>query len=190
MLNNYEEKIAGTQEIFDQISRSLLGELQNKELHKVEEVLFQSLLKLGLSFLNEYVEKKGTGKNLKDDLPYHKLENWNYISIFGDMGIPNAYFWEKGSKGESPIKKELNLPKQHFSYLLQKWIQMFCVEISHDKSRKNIKEILGIDIWSGQTESINSFASDSADSFYQKREKRTVKRKCQQLLQFMELSAT
>ena len=58
MLNNYETKIAGTQEIFEQISRSLLGELQNKELHEVEEVLFQSLLKLGLSFLNEYVEKK------------------------------------------------------------------------------------------------------------------------------------
>ena len=82
MLNNYETKIAGTQEIFDQISRSLLGGLQNKELHEVEEVLFQSLLKLGLSLLNEYVEKKGTGKKLKTDLPYHKLENWNYISIF------------------------------------------------------------------------------------------------------------
>ena len=40
MLNNYETKIAGTQEIFDQISRSLLGELQNKELHEVEEVIF------------------------------------------------------------------------------------------------------------------------------------------------------
>jgi len=170
MLNNYEEKIAGAQEVFDQISRSLSGELQNKELHEVEEVLFQSLLKLGLSFLNEYIEKKGTGKNLKADLPYHKLENWKYISIFGDMEIPNAYFWEKGSKGESPIKKELNLPKQHFSYLLQKWTQMFCVDISHEKSRKNIKEILGIDIWSGQTESINSSASDSVDSFYQNRE--------------------
>lgn len=48
MLNNYESKIAGTQEIFDQISKSLLGELQDKELHEVEEVLFHSLLKLGV----------------------------------------------------------------------------------------------------------------------------------------------
>ena len=47
---------------------------------------------------------------------------------------------------------------------------MFCVDISHEKSRKNIKEILGIDIWSGQTESINSSAADSVDSFYQNRE--------------------
>ena len=170
MLNNYEAKIAGTQEIFDQISRSLVGELQDKELHEVEEVLFQSLLDLGLSFLNAYIEKKGTGKNLETDLPYHKLETWKYISIFGDMEIPNAYFWEKGYKGVSPIKEELNLPKQHFSYLLQKWTQMLCVDISHEKSRKNIKEILGIDIWSGQTESINSSASSSVDSFYQNRE--------------------
>ncbi len=111
-------------------------------MHEVEEVLFQSLLKLGLSLLNEYVEKKGTGKNLKADLPYHKLENWNYI--FGDMEIPNAYFWEKGSKGESPIKKELNLPKQHFSYLLLKWTQMSCCcievngkELHHNYFRNN-----------------------------------------------------
>lgn len=170
MLNNYKSKIAGTQEIFEQISRSLAGELQNKELHEVEEVLFQSLLKLGLSFLNEFIDKKGTGKDLKADLPYHKTETWKYISVFGDMEIPNAYFWKKGSKGESPIKKELNLPNQHFSYLLQKWTQMFCVDISHEKSRKNIKEILGVDIWSGQTESINSSASESVDSFYQNRE--------------------
>ncbi|MCF6334149.1 MAG: hypothetical protein L3J12_00205, partial [Spirochaetales bacterium] len=131
MLNNYETKIAGTQEIFNQISRSLLGELQDKELHEVEEVLFRSLLELGLSFLNAYIEKKGTGKNLEVNLPYHKLETWNYISIFGDMEIPNAYFWKKGYRGESPIKEELNLPKQHFSYLLQKWTQMLCVDISH-----------------------------------------------------------
>ena len=47
---------------------------------------------------------------------------------------------------------------------------MFCVDISHEKSRKNIKEILGIDIWSGQTESINSSAAGSVDSFYKNRE--------------------
>ena len=170
MLSNYESKMTGAQEIFNKISRSLVGELQDKELHEVEETLFRSLLELGLSFLNAYIDEKGTGKSLEANLPYHKLETWNYISIFGDMEIPNAYFWKKGYKGESPIKKELNLPKQHFSYLLQKWTQMLCVDISHEKSRKNIKEILGIDIWSGQTESINSSAASSVDPFYKNRE--------------------
>ena len=170
MLSNYESKVAGAQEIFNKITSSLLGELQDKEVHEVEEILFRSVLELGLSFLKAYVKEKGTGQNHKATLPYHKIEKWNYISIFGDMEIPNAYFWEKGCKGISPMKEELNLPKQHFSYLLQKWTQMFCVDISHEKSRKNIKEILGIDIWSGQTESINSSASISVDSFYQDRQ--------------------
>lgn len=172
MLNNYEAKIAGAQEIFDKISRNLLGEMQEKELHEVEETLFRSLLEMGLSFLNAYIEEKGTGKNHETNLPYHKLETWKYISIFGDMEIPNAYFWEKGNKGESPIKKELNLPKSHFSYVLQKWSQMLCVDISYEKARQNLKEILHVDIWSGQTESINSAASESVDAFYKNRETR------------------
>ena len=171
MLGNYEEKIAGAQEIFNQILISVLGELQNKEIHEVEEELFRSILKLGHSLLAAFLKKKGSGKDYKTDLPYHKAENWNYISVFGDLEISNAYFWEKGNNGISPIKKELHLPKQHFSYLLQKWTQMFCVDISHEKSRRNLKEIFGIDIWSGQMESINKSASKSVDSFYQKRKK-------------------
>ena len=51
MLGNYEEKIAGAQEIFNQILISVLGELQNKEIHEVEEELFRSILKLGHSLV-------------------------------------------------------------------------------------------------------------------------------------------
>jgi hypothetical protein len=169
MLSNYEENITSAQEVFNQILKSVSGELQNKEIHEVEEELFRAVLKIGHSLLGAFLEKKGSGKNMRTDLPYHKSENWNYISIFGDLKISNAYFWEKGNEGISPIKKELNLPKQHFSYLLQKWTQMFSVDISHEKSRKNIKEILGVDIWSGQMESINNSASKSVDDFYQNR---------------------
>ena len=181
MLSNYEEKIADAQEFFSQILKSVSGELQNKEIHEVEEELFRSVLKIGHSFLSAYLEKKGNGKDIKTNIPYHKLEKWNYISIFGDLEISNAYFWDKGKKGNkenkgiSPIKKELNIPKQHFSYLLQKWTQMLCVDISHEKSRKNIKEFLGIDIWSGQMESINKSASESVDIFYQNREQKEQK---------------
>lgn len=170
MLGNYEGKIAGAQEIFNQILKSVSGELQNKEIHEVEEELFRSVLKIGHSLLGAFLEKKGSGKDYKTDFSYHKTENWNYFSVFGDLEISNAYFWEKGNEGISPIKKELNLPKQHFSYLLQKWTQMFCVDISHEKARNNMKEIFGIDIWSGQMESINKSASKSVDSFYRKRE--------------------
>jgi|LGVE01.1.fsa_nt_gb hypothetical protein len=175
MLGNYEEKIASAQEVFDQILKSVSGELQNKEIHEVEEELFRTVMKLGHSLLGAFIEKKGSGKDSKTDIPYHKLENWNYISIFGDLEISNAYFWEKGNKGISPIKKDLNLPKQHFSYLLQKWTQMFCVDISHEKSRKNLKEIFGIDIWSGQMESINKSASKSTELFYQNRKQQEQK---------------
>ena len=175
MLGNYEEKIAGAQEVFNQILKSVSGELQNKEIHEVEEELFRTVLKIGHSLLGIYLEKKGSGRDSKVDVSYHKQVCWNYISVFGDLKISNAYFWKKGEDGISPIKKELNLPKKHFSYLLQKWTQMFNVDISHNKSRKNIKEILGIDIWSGQMESINKSASESVDTFYYNKEQEEQK---------------
>ena len=81
MLSNYEEKIAGAQEVFNQILESVSGELQNKEIHEVEEELLHSMLKLGHSLLGAFLEKKGSGKDFKTDLPYHKTENWNYFSI-------------------------------------------------------------------------------------------------------------
>ena len=166
MLDDYEQKIANVQHVFDEILISISGEFQKKEIHEVEEDLFRSLLKMGLSFLGAYVDLKGTGKDINTVFPYHKMENWNYISIFGDLSISNAYFWKKGSPGISPIKEELNLPKRHHSYLLQKWSQMICVDDSYDKSRNDLKEILGVDIWSGQMEAINKSASESVDSFY------------------------
>ena len=170
MLSDYELKITRAQEGFDNILAALSGELQNKELHDVEEALYSGLMKLGLSLMESFIEIKGSGRDSETGLPYHKTENWNYISIFGTLKIPHAYFWKKGSSGESPLKKELNIPKQHFSYLLQKWSQMLCVDISHEKSRKALNEILGVDIWSGQMESINTTASESVDSFYEDRE--------------------
>ncbi len=144
MLSNYEENIAKAQEGFNQIIKSISGELQEKEVHEVEEYLFRAISEMGLQFLGAFLEEKGSGKNIKTDLPYHKSESWNYISIFGDIKISNAYFWEKGNKGISPIKKELNLPKkQHFSYLLQKWTQMLCVDTSHEKYRPSQHSCVG-----------------------------------------------
>lgn len=43
------------------------------------------------------------------------------------------------------------------------------------ESRKSIKEIFGVDIWSGQMESINKSASSSVDMFYQEREQKEQK---------------
>ena len=65
MLGNYEEKIAGAQEIFNQILKSVSGELQNKEIHEVEEELFRTVLKIGHSLLGAYLEKKVPEKILK-----------------------------------------------------------------------------------------------------------------------------
>lgn len=114
MLNNYEEKIPKLQEEFTKIINFVTNDYQNLEIHMTEEKIFRELLKLGQGLLNLYIAKQGTGKNIyRGELPYHKTESRNYISIFGDITIPRAYFWEKESESsEYPMDEKLNLRKE------------------------------------------------------------------------------
>jgi len=168
MLYNYEEKIPKLQEEFTKIINLAINDYQNLEIHMAEETIFRELLKLGQGLLNLYISKQGTGKDIYEKkLPYHKTENRNYISIFGDITIPRAYFWKKGSEsGEYPLDKKLNLPEKEYSYLLDKWSEMFAVDSSYDKSRKDIETIFGINIWSKQMEEINKDTAIYVDNFY------------------------
>src|SRR4030042_5580541 len=170
-INDYEEKIINLQGIFEKIIILVTNDYQKLELYKAEENIFRELLKMGLSCMELLISKKGTGKNnYSGNLPYHRTEAWKYISIFGDLKIDRAYFWKEGAgHGEYPLDAELNLPEEHFSYLLQKWFEMKSVDNSFDKSRIDIKEIFGIDIWSKQMEIINRRASKEVDNYYKEK---------------------
>ena len=83
------------------------------------------------------------------------------------MKIERAYFWKEGcNHGEYPLDEELNLPEEHFSYLLQKWSGMKYTDFSFEKARIDIHEIFGIDIWSKQMEMQNRKIANSVVDFY------------------------
>jgi len=168
MINNYEEKLLKTQEEFNKLLKLITHDWQELEIHKVEENLFKRLLTLGRNLLELHLTQKGTGKEkYKGDISYHSDKEWKYISIFGDIAIGRAYFWEEGiDKGVYPLNADLNLPQRHYSYLLQKWSEMLAVDGAFDKAREVIEEILGINIWSKQMEEINREASKCVDNFY------------------------
>lgn len=168
MINDHERNILKMQDQIEELSRLLLSDWQTLELHRVEEEIFRTLLRVGRNALAAFVEKKGTGENAYgDEIHSHSEKNWNYISIFGDVPIKRAYFWdrEKGS-GVCPIDKELNIPDKHYSYLLQNWSQLLAVEGNFDGARETLDRILGINIWTKQSEEINRNAAQSVDEFY------------------------
>ena len=168
MINDHERNILKMQDQIAELSQLLLNDWQAFELHTVEEEIFRALLRVGNTALAAFVEKKGTGENAYgDEIHSHSEKNWNYISIFGNVPIKRAYFWdkEKGS-GVFPIDEELNLPSKHYSYLLQNWNQLLAVDGNFDSARETLERILGINIWTKQSEEINQNAAQSVDGFY------------------------
>ena len=126
MINDRERNILKMQDQIEEMSRLLLSDWQALELHAVEEEIFRTLLRVGNNALAAFVEKKGTGENAYgDEIHSHSEKNWTYISIFGDVAIKRAYFWDKEKgNGVFPIDEELNLASKHYSYLLQNWNQL------------------------------------------------------------------
>ena len=168
MINDHERNILKMQDQIAELSQLLLNDWQAIELHSVEEKIFRALLKIGNTALAAFVEKKGTGKNAYGDESHsHSEKNWNYISIFGNVAIKRAYFWdkEKGS-GVFPIDEKLNLPSKHYSYLFQNWNQLLAVDGDFDGARETLERILGINIWTKQSEEINQNAAQAIEEFY------------------------
>lgn len=169
MINNYEQNLMEMQEQIKELSSLLLHDWQKLEIHTVEEKILRTLLEIGKNALSAYVNKKGTGENAYGDkISSHSVKKWDYISIFGTIQIQRAYFWEqdKGS-GVFPIAEELNLPGKHYSYLLQNWNQLMAVDSNFNSARENLEKILGINVWTKQSEEINQNAALSVNEFYE-----------------------
>jgi len=66
-----------------------------------------------------------------------------------------------------PIADELNLPGKHYSYLLQNWNQLLAVDSNFEKARETLEKILGINLWTKQSEEINQHTADSVNEFYE-----------------------
>ena len=168
MISDHERNILKMQDQIEELSRLLLNDWQALELHTVEEEIFRTLLRIGNNALEAFVEKKGTGeKAYGDEIHSHSEKNWNYISIFGNVPIKRAYFWDKEKGGGVfPIDEELNLPNKHYSYLLQNWNQLLAVDGNFASARETLERIFGINIWTKQSEEINQNAAQSVEEFY------------------------
>lgn len=156
------------QDMLNYISSAAL----EQEIHLVENHLFNELLVLGKLLLEKFIEIKGIGKNLvpkEKNLLVHSIKKRNYLSIFGDITIARAYFWQSGSHGIFPLDAELNLPKHHHSYLLEKWIQGRVAEGPYEDAIKDIGNLLNLKITKRVTQQITSESSQEIDNYYKQK---------------------
>lgn len=167
-------KAAGLEEL-SEIARFLESCASNRErLDRVERGLFQRVLRLGLTLLNEFVELAGDG-NLGETVEHqertlHRSEEPRkklYRSIFGVLSI-FRYVYCRGPKQAAerkPLDEQLGLPKGEQSYVLEDWSQRLTTEVPYAEAVSILKDILGIDLSVRAAEAINSRLASYVDSY-------------------------
>jgi hypothetical protein len=142
-------------------------------VHKVEEGLWDVLLRAGNQALQAFFDSHGSG-DLGPTLTLpsgeqvnqlEKLHTRQYISIFGRFDLERVAYGKRESQALAfvPLDNRLQLPESDFSYLLQDWDQELAVEQAFSKVNQTIERMLRLKQHTDSLENMNrQMAEDTA----------------------------
>jgi hypothetical protein len=143
MIMSEEQALLKAHEQFQQLLDSVQQAVeQDLRTDQVERDLMRRLLAIGLTVLNVFVARHGDGDSgptveapegrILQRLPEPHLRR--YVSIFGELLIPRVvYGTREGQRIESvPLDRALGMPEGEFSYVLEDWVQRFCLKLIFD----------------------------------------------------------
>jgi hypothetical protein len=167
-----EDKILQAREEFNDILEFVSSRAGGLEIHEVEQSVFMYLLRLGKLLLETFVASVGTGRagdrvmsGKGEEFRYLREDPRQYFSIFGKISICRAYYFKEGSGGIYPLDRQLNLPEQSYSYLLQKWMSATGVRQTYESAVEWIEELLGLKIPHRGLQRVTSAMSGTVDEF-------------------------
>jgi hypothetical protein len=151
---------------------------QRVPIHQVEEVVFRSLLAMGLDLLRAFLARSGdgdAGPNLTvlgdgpDDPPrvlprLDEPRRRPYLSIFGEVKIERVGYGDDRLEA-APLDARLHLPRRQYSYLLQQWLGVFVVDDAHAEAIKKLQTILGLEIAVKASEDLNREQGSDVEPF-------------------------
>jgi hypothetical protein len=160
---------------FEKLTETLCRAVdEGHELGELERDLFHSLLSLGRTLTQEYVENMGRGdlgvslehegRTLKR-LP--QLHDRRYVSVFGEIKISRTVYGTRETQKHeiAPLDARLNLPESDFSYFVQELDQAQCVRNSYSESRSTLEQVFGLRQTVGSLEKMNVSMSGTVESF-------------------------
>jgi hypothetical protein len=153
MIISKEQALLKAQAQLDQLIASVdLAVEESSRIDQVERDLIAQLLDLGLTLLNLFVAQHGDGNlgattqttegRTVQRLP--QTHDRRYVAIFGELTIPRAvYGTREGQKLELvPLDQTLGLPEGEFSYVVQDWVQRFCLKGSFAEAAESLRTLL------------------------------------------------
>jgi len=175
MILSEEKQFRKAFEAFEGLIQSIQrAEREVQRVDLVEREMLARLLKIGFELLESYLARCGDG-DLGETLPQgdhvvHRSEQPHarrYVSIFGEHGLERyVYARRAGQKIERiPVDERLGLPERDFSYVLQDWLQRFCIKESFDEARTSLETLLGLRVSVRSAEQMNQHVAQQAEPF-------------------------
>ena len=140
----------------------------------VERDLFNQLLEMGHTTLSGFIAGAGDGDEgesvevngnelRRSDHPHRRI----YHSIFGEIEI-DRYVYAPGAKKKisySPVDARLGLPRGEYSYVLEDWLEQFCVKEPFAEGVSALESILHLRASVRTAEVLNQRMAEHAEYF-------------------------
>ncbi len=175
MIMTQERSILKAKDQLDQVADLVRQAGQDhRRIDQVEGELWQQMQQIGRSLLQAFVEGQDRG-DLGPKLEHggrtlRRLDQTHarrYVSVFGELSIERTVYGSRETQKHEvvPLDAMLNLPDGEFSYVLQQWDQLFCVQGSYQQSRQTVQQILGIGQSVRTLEHMNGSMAAAVESF-------------------------
>jgi hypothetical protein len=145
--------------------------------HRAEEWLWQGMLEIGrglmqLSFTaqSEAEQRSARIEVNGERYSYQRQSTRDYVSLFGEVQVERAYYWNGEYGGICPLDGVLSLPERRYSDSVQERMSEISTWVPQDHSLTLLERWLNLKIPKG---SLQSSASDQAlyvEDYYQQRE--------------------
>ena len=177
MIMNKEQALLKAQAQLDQLIESVHSAVeQSSRIDQVERDLMAQLLDLGLTLLNLFVTQHGNGdlgataetcRGPNRPTTCLMMHDRRYVAIFGELAIPRiVYGTREGQKIElAPLDKTLGLPEGDFSYVVQDWVQRFCLKGSFAEAAESLQTLLRLRLGVHTLERMSQEMADSVVPF-------------------------
>lgn len=147
---------------------------RGERMDEVERGVMRQLLGLGHTLLSAHVATQGDGdvgptvqcgeRTLhRLDEPHHRT----YVSIFGRIEIGRMVYGTSARQRIEyvPLDERLGLPAGDFSYVLEDWVQRFCVKESFAEAGGSLETIFGLHVRVRSLEHMNRSMAEFAEPF-------------------------
>jgi hypothetical protein len=176
MIISQEQALLKAQAQLDQLIESVHSAVEeSRRIDQVERDLIAQLLDLGLTLLNLFVAEHGDGDlgataGTDEGRTLRRLPQTHerrYVAIFGELTIPRVvYGTREGQKIElAPLDRTLGLPEGDFSYVVQDWVQQFCLKGSFAEAAESLQTLLRLRIGVHTLERMSQEMADSVVPF-------------------------